>query len=503
MHVRTSVVWILLPVAVLVAAVTGSVTRAQRPDTPTGPDAFGYTVFDHDDPQCDFDWVAIEGSGTTVVWTASGTEPAKDDGGAVVTLAALFELYGEPVAALVMSSNGYLAVASSLDGEDGGDFSNDATLPAIPDNVAGVPARALAYHDDLSGFETGGDAYHQHFAICPRPSEALDSESCTVFQWSNWAAPAGGEAIEFEAVVYHESFEIVVQIRPAPTALSGGTIGIQNAAANVASQYRPPLDLTGDTAVCFLEPRFPAGGPVADLEISKTHKSDTVLPAGSVGYSIGVVNHGPSPAPGVQVVDLVPPSLHDCEWTCTSSTGSLCAPAGSGAITELVDLEPGGWVDYVLVCGIGSTGSDIVNTATVAAPVGWTDPQSGNNAATDVLATAAGRVPDGLDLPGPDILRLDRIGTQLLLSWGASCRATDVDYEVYEGALGSFDSHVPISCGTGGGTTLTHTVPGDDTYYLVVPTNLTFEGSYGQATGDLERSPSAAACLPRSIAGCL
>lgn len=490
---------------VTVLAVLGAqAVRAQavRPSAPPEPDAFGYAVFDQDDVECGFDFVDIAASGEVVAFTASSSEPAEDDGGAALTLARPFELYGEAAASFVMSTNGYLAVASSLAVEDGGDFSNDASLPAIPNNAAGVPVRVMVYHDDLSGFHTGGTAYHQHFAACARPSEGMGAEACTIFQWTDWTFSGGGDSFDFQAIIYHQSFEIVLQIRPGAGALTGGTIGIQNPVATVASQYRPDLPLTTDTAICFFEPRYPPGGPVADLEITKVDKVDTPVPDRSIGYAIGVLNRGPSPVAGAVVEDVIPVSLVNCAWTCTSSSGSSCAPAGSGDLDDLVDVEPGGWVDYVLVCEIAGTPDVVVNTATVSVPGGIIDPQTVNNSATDVVAIAAGRVPDGASLPGPDVLKIDRIGSQLVLFWGPSCLATDGDYEIYEGTLGSWESHQPIACSTNGDLTYTHAAPAPSVYYLVVPANFRFEGSYGPESAGPERPVGATVCLPQAIGAC-
>jgi len=175
-----------------------------------GPD---HGVSCEDDAECDFDFVDIEASGTWVALTASGAEPAQDDGGAVIPLGLPFEFYGEALTSLVVSSNGYVAAGGTLESEDGGDFSNDAMLPAIPDNATGVPLRILPYHEELSGFTTAGVAYHQYFAACPRASEALGTEACTVVQWTDWALRGSGNTFDLQAVLYHESFQIVAQIR--------------------------------------------------------------------------------------------------------------------------------------------------------------------------------------------------------------------------------------------------------------------------------------------------
>jgi hypothetical protein len=112
----------------------------------------------------------------------------------------------------------------------------------------------------------------------------------------------------------------------------------------------------------------------------------------------------------------------------------------------------------------------------------------------------AGEVPD----QAPDTpLRLDKAaGGQITLEWGASCLATDVDYEIYEGTIGSWYSHGLLFCSTGGATTITFVPSTDSTYYLVVPTNGSQEGSYGTNSAGAERPQGAPSCQPQQLAGC-
>jgi uncharacterized repeat protein (TIGR01451 family) len=386
-------------------------------------------------------------------------------------------------------------VASDLAEEDGGDFSNDGVLPAIPDNVDGIPARVFAYHDELSGFASGGEVYHQYFAACPRLSEALGAEDCTALQWTDWGRLGDAEPFDMQLILYHQSFEIVTQIRPGAASLSGGTVGIQNRNATIGLQYRPDGALAGDTAVCFFDPRYPPGGPLADLEVSNADTVDVATPGELVIYEIGVLNRGPSPAYGVHVSDPVPVSLVGCSWTCVFSEGSLCAASGSGGIDELVDLQPGGWADYLLTCDTAPVADTVVNTVTVTVPAGVTDPLQRNNEASDVNIMGAGSL-------GPTLV-LDRSGAEIALSWAASCLTTDTRYAVYEGALGDFSSHQPITCTTGGAFDFSVPLPSASAYYLVVPSNLFTEGSYGAAGPGAERPPSATACLPQGVGTCL
>jgi uncharacterized repeat protein (TIGR01451 family) len=490
----------LFPLAALLA----SPAQGQlRPEGPTIPDSYGYSLHDQGDAECSFSFVDISGTGTPLSFTPSGAGPSADDGGALLTLVVPFELYGQSVPSLVVSTNGYLAAASSLAEEAGGDFSNDEALPAVPDNAPGVPARILVLHEDLSGVGFGGVVYEQHFAACPRASEALpDGEACTIVQWSDWSADGGAEPFDLQAVLYHGSFQIVLQLQPGSAALPEGTIGIQNATATVASWYRPAPPIAASVAICLFEPRFPEGGPVADLEVSKADTLDAVLPGELTDYEIGVLNRGPSPVTGARVLDAPPAGLTDCSWTCVASPGSYCAPSGTGGIDGLVDLEPGGWADYRLDCTAGPTPANVSNTVTASVPTGVTDPDPTNNEATDLNPAGSGRVPDGALLPGPEVLRVERAGSNLVLSWGASCASSDADYEVYAGTLGDFDSHSPLTCATGGALGYTTPVPSGDHYYLVVPTNLLHEGSYGRTSADEERPASASACLVQAVAYC-
>jgi uncharacterized repeat protein (TIGR01451 family) len=381
----------LLLFTVLIGTWGSVLAQGTRPEVTTLPGAYGYVVVDHEDPRCTFDFADISVGGDAVWFTASDSSPADDDGGAVIALDGPFELYGVAVPGFVMSTNGYIASASSLAVEGGGDFSDDPALPSIPDNAPATPARLFVYHTDLSGLDSGGAAYTQFFADCPRPSEALGSEACTILQWTDWAVGWSGEVFDFQALVYHGSFQIVYQIRLGTSALGEGTIGIQNRGATEASQYGfAEAGLVADTAVCFFDPRYPAGGRIADLSIVKSDKVDGVGPGAQVTYAVSVYNEGPSPAYGAEVRDTLPPTLLNCTWICESSEGSSCTAAGSGDIDESADIEPRGWVDFWLTCQVALSRGEVVNAATVTAPPDVLDPVVANNASIDVNRVLSG-----------------------------------------------------------------------------------------------------------------
>jgi uncharacterized repeat protein (TIGR01451 family) len=121
----------------------------------------------------------------------------------------------------------------------------------------------------------------------------------------------------------------------------------------------------------------------ADLSITKSDGVTTAVPGGSVTYTITASNAGTDPVTGATVIDNFSAAHASCTWTCVGAGGGTCTAAGSGNINDAtVNLPVGGSVTYTATCGVtfGATGS-LVNTATVSSSV--TDPNPGNNSATD------------------------------------------------------------------------------------------------------------------------
>jgi hypothetical protein len=91
---------------------------------------------------------------------------------------------------------------------------------------------------------------------------------------------------------------------------------------------------------------------------------------------------------------------------------------------------------------------------------------------------------------------------QILLSWGTSCLASDVNYAVYEGTLGNFASHRWKTCDTNGETEFRVPITLGNKYYLVVPISPTSEGSYGTSSDGVERPPGSLACRLQLVGEC-
>jgi len=122
--------------------------------------------------------------------------------------------------------------------------------------------------------------------------------------------------------------------------------------------------------------------------------------------------------------------------------------------------------------------------------------------AVETTCSPSGAVPDGSWVTGA-MLTVDKAGGgDITLQWDPSCRSGDGDYEVYEGWIGAFDSHLPVTCSTSGSFSWTFTPDHGSTYYLVTPGNGFNEGSYGRDSEGLERAQSLAACLDQIFGAC-
>jgi uncharacterized repeat protein (TIGR01451 family) len=124
------------------------------------------------------------------------------------------------------------------------------------------------------------------------------------------------------------------------------------------------------------------GAPSADLSIVKA-SNIALLDQGLMQYTLVVSNAGPSAVNGATVTDTFDAGFSGIVWTCVGVNGGGCAGAGSGNISQSVNLPVGGAVVYAITA-VAPTPLplQLSNTATVAVPAGTTDPVAGNNSST-------------------------------------------------------------------------------------------------------------------------
>lgn len=180
-----------------------------------GPDAFGYTWIDSDEPGGPtYNWFDISTVGTLIT-TWSGTA---DDGYSIVSLPFTFNFYGNNYSSVKVVTNGFLSfdVASTNTS-----FGNTA-IPATAEPNNGL----YAWWDDLD-LSTSGTVRHYNDAANNR----------FIVQYTN--VPHYGTTepgvYTFQILIYRNG-EIVYQYQNMQQTLISATIGIENRTGTIASQ---------------------------------------------------------------------------------------------------------------------------------------------------------------------------------------------------------------------------------------------------------------------------
>ncbi len=135
----------------------------------------------------------------------------------------------------------------------------------------------------------------------------------------------------------------------------------------------------------------------ANLSITKTNASHYVSGGLPVTYVITVNNPGPAGVVDARVQDLLDPDFSDASWTCVGQGGAHCAASGNGNLDQSVTLPASSSVQFLLTTTVASMPeTPVSNIASVSLPAAITDPELGNNVASD----------------GPDIRGLFRDGLE-------------------------------------------------------------------------------------------
>jgi hypothetical protein len=248
--------------AALLTAAALAVGLQAHEGVATGADLYRYTpARSGAAADCAYDYVELGAAGQTLRLTARPGAEA-DDGAAVLALQRPFELYQSARSTLVVSGNGYLAAAASLDEDDGSDFSNDCPIPERADNPQASQDRIYVYHDDLRPRRDGGGQVRQaFFERCPRPGALGTPQPCTVVEWNGFERSGpllSTQPLRAQAVLYHGSHEVALQYATLDDSrAASATVGLQGLGGRTASAAGcDTLDtVRARTAVCFFDPR--------------------------------------------------------------------------------------------------------------------------------------------------------------------------------------------------------------------------------------------------------
>jgi len=166
-------------------------------------------------------------------------------------------------------------------------------------------------------------------------------------------------------------------VSPGGTNAAGNTVPGSNYASGSSTQE--DIVITG------------VAGTSADLGLTKSGPV-TAEVGQAVQYTLSITNGGPSNITGsITISDNVPAAIGTVTWVCTLVAGtgdcdtssSAFGASGNGNVIVLskVSLNSGGQLQIV-ISGTAASATNITNTATVAVPAGYTDPNPSNNTGT-------------------------------------------------------------------------------------------------------------------------
>jgi len=197
-----------------------------------GPDNYGYTWIDSDEPNGPgFHWIDLTAIGTEVNWDYGNADDGHTD---PIQMDMTFSFYGAIYDNIVISSNGWVSFMS-VPFDPLGDFSQNGNLPIISE----IGTVIAVDWDDLDG-GTAGHCYYYH-------DEAANS---FVVSWVNWSHKPAPTAQHSFQVIFNATDGTILYQYGSGTFENDITIGIgnENGDDGLAIAYNEPY-LHNDLAV--------------------------------------------------------------------------------------------------------------------------------------------------------------------------------------------------------------------------------------------------------------
>lgn len=137
---------------------------------------------------------------------------------------------------------------------------------------------------------------------------------------------------------------------------------------------------------------------VADLGVTLDDGVESARAGEVLHYTLTVANQGPDAIVGATVTTTLSAQLENIAWSCIASGGASCAASGSGNVADSADLPAGSHAVYTIdATVVAGADAPIESHASVSLPAGASDPNTADNAATDVDAFDDTLFADGFD----------------------------------------------------------------------------------------------------------
>ncbi len=380
---------------VTTATAGGSVTYTITASNAGPSNATGATVADTFPASLTCTWTCVGAGGGTCTASGSGNINGTVNlpaGGSVTYTASC---------SISAAATGSLSNTATVAAPGGVTDPNPANNSATDNDTVAVSADlAITKTDGVTTATPGGSTTYTIVASNAGPSTATSATVADTFPASltcSWTSVAAGGATG------NTTGPVAGNINNTGLTLPAGSSVTYTATCTISPSATGSLANTATVSSAVTDPN-PANNsatdtdtlnPSADLSITKTDGVTTYTANGTVTYTIVVSNAGPSQATGAVVTDNKPTQVTQWTWVCSGATGGATACDGvtnsAANFSDTVTLPAGSTLTYTVTATIGAAPSgNLVNTATVAAPGGTTDPNGGNNSATDTDTLTVG-----------------------------------------------------------------------------------------------------------------
>ncbi len=134
--------------------------------------------------------------------------------------------------------------------------------------------------------------------------------------------------------------------------------------------------------------------PLPQVQISKSANIGTLIPGGTVTYTVVVKNTSAVAANGTTVSDPIPAGIAAQSWTCAAAGGATCTASGTGAVTDTIATFPAGaTATYTITATVSNAPPATVTNTASSTPGGAGVCAPGNTAAPCTAAVTLGSAP--------------------------------------------------------------------------------------------------------------
>lgn len=321
-------------------------------------------------------WTCVGSGGATC--TASGSGAVNDTLGAfpsggAVTYVVSATIDSTPPTNITNTASAALASAVCAPANTASPCTATASLPAVPqvgiaksaDTMTVVPGGTIHYTVVVSN--TGIMPADNTPVSDPVPTGiASQSWTCTASGGAVCANASGSGAIGETLATFPSgsfvTYNVTATVSATPPGVISNTATANPAVGTLCTPGNTPPPCTA-TANVTSNPQ---------VSITKTADTTTVLPGGTIRYTVTVTNTGPVAADGTQVNDPIPTGIASQAWTCATNAGASCTASGTGAISDTLATFPAGsFVTYTVTATVSNNPpASIDNTATADPPTG-------------------------------------------------------------------------------------------------------------------------------------